>query len=149
MCIHLTKSRIKYLLWQMRKVKSAGTASQMRTSRSWFTYLWSHQESDSETMSSLTTQNTRPAEWRISRPRARESALVMPYIKDEEEALRTRKRRRTDALSSWTSLNPSSGFWTDHSFQHHWVTFTTAEKQKKTTDRFFPGSGLQDCGETM
>ncbi|XP_060792203.1 BCL2 associated agonist of cell death b [Neoarius graeffei] len=46
----------------MKRVKSAGTACQMHTSRSWFNFLWSHQESESETMSSLTVQDTRPAE---------------------------------------------------------------------------------------
>ncbi|KAB5579340.1 hypothetical protein PHYPO_G00193940, partial [Pangasianodon hypophthalmus] len=46
----------------MKRVRSAGTACQMRTSPSWFNFLWSHQESDTETVSSLTAQNTRPAE---------------------------------------------------------------------------------------
>ncbi|XP_053485082.1 BCL2 associated agonist of cell death b [Ictalurus furcatus] len=30
----------------MKRVRSAGTACQMRTSSSWFNFLWSHQESD-------------------------------------------------------------------------------------------------------
>ncbi|MCJ8731553.1 hypothetical protein PDJAM_G00200830 [Pangasius djambal] len=46
----------------MKRVRSAGTARQMHTSPSWFNFLWSHQESDTETVSSLTAQNTRPAE---------------------------------------------------------------------------------------
>ncbi|KAK3546417.1 hypothetical protein QTP70_026377 [Hemibagrus guttatus] len=46
----------------MKRVRSAGTAHQMRTSSSWFNFLWSHQESDTETTNSLTAQNTRPAE---------------------------------------------------------------------------------------
>ncbi|KAM9500683.1 BCL2 associated agonist of cell death b [Clarias gariepinus] len=43
----------------MKRVKSAGAATQMRTSLSWFSSLWSHKESDTETLSA---QNTRPAE---------------------------------------------------------------------------------------
>ncbi|XP_058251619.1 BCL2 associated agonist of cell death b [Hemibagrus wyckioides] len=46
----------------MKRVRSAGTAGQMRTSSSWFNFLWSHPESETETMNSLTAQNTRPAE---------------------------------------------------------------------------------------
>ncbi|XP_060730511.1 BCL2 associated agonist of cell death b [Tachysurus vachellii] len=46
----------------MKRVRSAGTGRQMHTSSSWFNFLWSHQESDTENMSSLTAQNTRPAE---------------------------------------------------------------------------------------
>ncbi|XP_047677903.1 BCL2 associated agonist of cell death b [Tachysurus fulvidraco] len=44
----------------MKRVRSAGTDRQMHTSSSWFNFLWSHQESDTENMSSLTAQNTRP-----------------------------------------------------------------------------------------
>ncbi|KAI4895763.1 hypothetical protein NFI96_024064, partial [Prochilodus magdalenae] len=46
----------------MKRVRSAGTARQMHTSPSWFAFLWSHKESDSETSSSLTAPDTRPAE---------------------------------------------------------------------------------------
>ncbi|KAI5104278.1 BCL2-antagonist of cell death b isoform 2 [Silurus meridionalis] len=46
----------------LKRVRSAGTTRQMHTSPSWFNFLWSHKESDTETMSSLSAQNTRPAE---------------------------------------------------------------------------------------
>ncbi|XP_036453478.1 BCL2 associated agonist of cell death b isoform X1 [Colossoma macropomum] len=46
----------------MKRVRSAGTARQMHTSPSWFAFLWSHKESDSEASSSLTAPDTRPAE---------------------------------------------------------------------------------------
>ncbi|KAL7875993.1 hypothetical protein AOLI_G00109560 [Acnodon oligacanthus] len=46
----------------MKRVRSAGAARQMHASPSWFTFLWSHKESDSEASSSLTAPDTRPAE---------------------------------------------------------------------------------------
>lgn len=120
----------------MKRVRSAGTAGQMRTSSSWFNFLWSHPESETETMNSLTAQNTRPAEWQISRAHdERARAPVMPYIKDEGEAIWAQKLR-TDVPLTWTGLKPSSG----RGYQDPRpilvsnitrVTCTTAEKYKR------------------
>ncbi|XP_076828556.1 BCL2 associated agonist of cell death b [Brachyhypopomus gauderio] len=46
----------------MKRVKSAGVPPQMHSSSGWFAFLWSHKESDSETSSSITAPDTRPAE---------------------------------------------------------------------------------------
>ncbi|XP_026869806.2 BCL2 associated agonist of cell death b isoform X1 [Electrophorus electricus] len=46
----------------MKRARSAGAARQMHTSPSWFAFLWSHKESDTETSSSVTAPDTRPAE---------------------------------------------------------------------------------------
>ncbi|XP_072543791.1 BCL2 associated agonist of cell death b [Salminus brasiliensis] len=46
----------------MKRVRSAGAAHQMHTSRSWFAFLWSHKESDFEASNSLPAPDSRPAE---------------------------------------------------------------------------------------
>ncbi|XP_063043414.1 BCL2 associated agonist of cell death b [Engraulis encrasicolus] len=46
----------------MKRVKSAGTTRQMRTSFSWFTSLFSHKETEGDTSGSITASETRAAE---------------------------------------------------------------------------------------
>ncbi|KAL2079716.1 hypothetical protein ACEWY4_025460 [Coilia grayii] len=46
----------------MKRVRSAGTARQMRTSFSWFTSLFSHKETDGDTSTSITASESRTAE---------------------------------------------------------------------------------------
>ncbi|XP_048092705.1 BCL2 associated agonist of cell death b [Alosa alosa] len=46
----------------MRRVESAGTTRQMRTSRSWFASLFSHRETDGDAGTGFTASDTRTAE---------------------------------------------------------------------------------------